>query len=36
MHEDLHAEAAADVAGAHAELGRADLQDHVGHDGRIM
>ena len=31
MHEDLHAEAAADVAGAHAKLGRADLQDHVGH-----
>ena len=32
MHEDLHAEAAAHVAGAHAKLGRADLEDHVGHD----
>ena len=31
MHEDLHAEAAADIAGPHAQLALADLQDHVGH-----
>ena len=31
MDENLHAEAAAHVAGAHAQLGEADLQDHLGH-----